>query len=41
MWRTLKSTTYSEDFVEHEDVFILRVKGDSMIEAGTIGICPR
>ena len=23
-----------KDFVEHEDVFILRVKGDSMIEAG-------
>lgn len=24
------------DFVEHEDVFILRVKGDSMIEAGIL-----
>lgn len=24
------------DFVEHEDVFILRIKGDSMVEAGGI-----
>lgn len=24
------------DFVEHEDVFILRIKGDSMIEAGIL-----
>lgn len=25
-----------QDFVEHEDVFILRIKGDSMIEAGIL-----
>jgi repressor LexA len=25
-----------KDFVDHEDVFILRIKGDSMIEAGIL-----
>ncbi|HBN96050.1 MAG TPA: repressor LexA, partial [Firmicutes bacterium] len=25
-----------KDFVDHEDVFILRIKGDSMVEAGIL-----